>query len=505
MPGQRVQATSAGQLHVFFFFSLSFSLFLTLALLINLFHIMVARIVPQLVLLYFVTLACCLTGEIRRPYQSPPQAVIIHPPRQRSTYWRLWTSIFHQVFRKSTPASSAADELQIRATSGILYRPVSKNYVYDLYRHHPTEGRGISAWAETSNVSVSYAWQEGLLPDVTHHSTVLALAKMASNAYYAAPAEINNGTTSTSPDWMWYDLGSSWKLLESFGWAADGLRGHVYQNMDASVLIISFKGTNAGLLGSDSGPTSGNDKLNDNMLFSCCCAYSPRAWNQVCDCHHGDGSRNTCETSCLERSIQRRHLYYDQAMEVYKDVSDRHPGANIWLTGHALGGAIASLVAQTFLVPTVTFESPGERLAATRLHLPRAPGIDMPLWHFGHTADPIFSGRCSDPSSYCWFASGYAMETRCHAGKVCVWDTVSKRNWKMDIRNHRIQAVIDGILGASKDVLPIPKCAPEREDCQECRQWEYVDRRDLPRPSPTPTSTIGPSPPTPNPPSCRWW
>ena len=48
---------------------------------------------------------------------------------------------------------------------------------------------------------------------------------------------------------------------------------------------------------------------------------------------------------------------------------------------------------QTFLIPTVTFEIPGERLAAQRLHLPH--GIDMPIWHFGHTADPIFVGVCT--------------------------------------------------------------------------------------------------------------
>lgn len=64
------------------------------------------------------------------------------------------------------------------------------------------------------------------------------------------------------------------------------------------------------------------------------------------------------------------------------------------MTGHSLGGALASLVGQTFLVPTVTYEIPGEQLAAQRLHLPHAPGVDLPLWHFGHTADPIFVGAC---------------------------------------------------------------------------------------------------------------
>jgi putative lipase involved disintegration of autophagic bodies len=46
------------------------------------------------------------------------------------------------------------------------------------------------------------------------------------------------------------------------------------------------------------------------------------------------------------------------------------PHANIWVIGHSLGGSLASLVGITFGVPVVTFEPPGERMAADRLHLP---------------------------------------------------------------------------------------------------------------------------------------
>lgn len=65
-----------------------------------------------------------------------------------------------------------------------------------------------------------------------------------------------------------------------------------------------------------------------------------------------------------------------------------YPNANIWLigadniglnlyymltwhcTGHSLGGALASLLGSTFGAPVVAFEAPGERMAASRLHLP---------------------------------------------------------------------------------------------------------------------------------------
>ena len=55
---------------------------------------------------------------------------------------------------------------------------------------------------------------------------------------------------------------------------------------------------------------------------------------------------------------------------LYNNITDMFPNANIWIIGHSLGGALASLLGITFGVPVVTFESPGERMAAQRLHLP---------------------------------------------------------------------------------------------------------------------------------------
>lgn len=49
-----------------------------------------------------------------------------------------------------------------------------------------------------------------------------------------------------------------------------------------------------------------------------------------------------------------------------------YPHSEIWLTGHSLGGALASLLGVTFGLPVVAFESPGEKMAASRLHLPMA-------------------------------------------------------------------------------------------------------------------------------------
>jgi hypothetical protein len=58
-----------------------------------------------------------------------------------------------------------------------------------------------------------------------------------------------------------------------------------------------------------------------------------------------------------------------------------YPDSNIWVIGHSLGGALASLLGVTFGAPVVAFESPGEKLASSRLHLPTPVSclMDVPL------------------------------------------------------------------------------------------------------------------------------
>jgi lipase ATG15 len=128
-----------------------------------------------------------------------------------------------------------------------------------------------------------------------------------------------------------------------------------------------------------------------------------------------------------------------------------YPDANVWLVGHSLGGALASLLGTTFGLPAVAFEAPGERLAAQRLHLPMPPlsnisGLPMaPVTHVYHNADPIPQGACTGFSSPC-ASAGYALETRCHLGKSIVYDTVGKLGWRVSVQTHPIKGVILRIL-----------------------------------------------------------
>ena len=128
-----------------------------------------------------------------------------------------------------------------------------------------------------------------------------------------------------------------------------------------------------------------------------------------------------------------------------------YPSSNIWLVGHSLGGALASLLGATYGLPAVAFESPGERLAAQRLHLPLPPfalhpGIPaVAVTHVYHNADPIPAGTCTGFGSPC-AQLGYALETKCHLGKSIVFDTVGKLGWRVDVRLHSIKNVIHKVL-----------------------------------------------------------
>ncbi|PFH53533.1 hypothetical protein AMATHDRAFT_137254 [Amanita thiersii Skay4041] len=297
-------------------------------------------------------------------------------------------------------------------------------------------------------------------PNVQSRETLLTLAKMTYNAY------------SHSRDSDWYEVGSDWNSSYPFGWEpdADGFRGHVFVSTDNSTVIVSIKGTSAGWIVGGGGPTTHKDKVNDNLLFSCCCARVGPTWSTVCDCYSGN---YRCDQTCVEQSLIDDSLFYPIGTNLYNNVTYMYPNANIWIVGHSLGGALASLLGVTFGVPVVAFEAPGEKLAARRLHLPSPPSTQH-ITHVYHTADPIAMGTCNGVTSSCALA-GYAMETHCHLGKSIVYDTVNKLNWSVDVRTHPIGTVIERVLSSDWNLengIEVPMAEAEGEDC-DCYNWEY--------------------------------
>jgi len=136
-------------------------------------------------------------------------------------------------------------------------------------------------------------------PDVSSRDVLETLAKMTANAYIQVA------------DKDWYDLSHQWNSTHSFpfGWnpSDDGFRGHVFVSEDNSTVVLSVKGTSGPWVAGGGGPTVKKDKLNDNLLFSCCCARVGPTWSTVCDCY--DGSHR-CEESCVQTALQTESLFY---------------------------------------------------------------------------------------------------------------------------------------------------------------------------------------------------
>lgn len=325
---------------------------------------------------------------------------------------------------------------------------------------------------------INLEWEKDIeisIPDIKDQETLMSLATISSNAYVRFP---QSEKEKEKLDWI--DVGD-WTPNEDdenieFGWSDTGLRGHVFVSDDNKTVVIGIKGTSgAAIPGGGNEETSSNDKINDNLLFSCCCARVSYLWTTVCDCYE---KTYTCNQDCLEKELLRKDRYYQAALDIYRNVTALYPPetTNIWVTGHSLGGALASLLGRTYGLPVVAFEAPGEMLATKRLHLPQPPGIPSiweNIWHIGNTADPIYMGVCNGASSSCNVA-GYAMETACHTGKQCVYDVVTDKGWKVNLLNHRIHTIIDDIILAYNKT---PECIPQ-PPCRDCFNWRFTSHDD---------------------------
>jgi lipase ATG15 len=282
-----------------------------------------------------------------------------------------------------------------------------------------------------------------LIADPTDKQTVLNMAMISSNAYWAV-----NETSD------WY-LVEGYDVIMDHGWDSDGLRGHIYISFDEPIVIISFKGTSL------NDETSETDKYVDNLMFSCCCAMVTSRWDGICDCHNL--KEMTCDNMCVtDHTNQSDISYFDDAVEIYQYVLKSYPNHTIWTTGHSLGGAVASLVAVEHNSFAMVYGTPGDVLYGTRLGMNLTN--DNMVYHYASSADPIFNGNCNGVRSGCNLI-GYAMETKCHTGNVCVYPSDSFET----INEHRIEILINNYIL----VEPVPICTFQ-SNCNDCDKWTFV-------------------------------
>lgn len=301
-------------------------------------------------------------------------------------------------------------------------------------------------------------------PNITDRDTIVSLAYMAANAYVETPDNAE-----------WSEVGEPFNRSADFGWETDGLRGHIFADETNSTVVIGLKGTSMAIF--DGEGTTTNDKVNDNLFFSCCCAQQgPWLWHQVCDCATGTYS---CNNTCVVQALRNESRYYMAARELYSNVTELYPDSNIWMTGHSLGGAVSAMLGLTYGLPVVTFEAVPDALPVSRLGLPVPPGADpnspqtreyTGAYHFGHTADPVYIGTCNGATASCSYG-GYALESACHTGRECVYDVVADKGWRVGIGTHKIRSVINDVI-LKYDEVPECKFTPE---CRDCANWKMYE------------------------------
>ena len=352
----------------------------------------------------------------------------------------------------------------------------------------PTPEMWLEDWkVDKNNQKLYEKYKKNMrIPDPNNNDTVYQILVMSRNAY--VPPDNND----------WVDLTEfGWNILHPFGWNSDPnertsnrVRGYIFRNEVQKVIVVSIKGTSAGLFGIG-GPTADFDKLNDNMMFSCCCALVDLSWNRICDCY--SGISNTCEMSCLKRvSSTYNNSYYEQLMDIYKSdeiQKRREEGYDIFFTGHSLGGALASLSGLSLYAPVFTFEAPGEEQFARRIGIKlsknnskngesREEYMNLPIYHFGNNGDPIYTGKCNGITSACYY-SGFAMETKCHVGKMYMFDLSKNRNEDpVDDNPGNNDPVNDDPVNDDPDIRPVDP--PKENNNNDTPTQSYLKTKESP-------------------------
>jgi lipase ATG15 len=233
------------------------------------------------------------------------------------------------------------------------------------------------------------------------------------------------------------------------------IKAYLFSNSDMTVNVIGIKGTTV-----DLSEVGRNDKRADNIIFSCCYKKA-----HALDSCNTTWYQDSCNTTWYQDYVTQEDSYYNVMSNIVEMLrkSIDFDKSFVMFTGHSLGGALATLMGVKYNKPVVTFETPGERNFLEKSGLISDVYERHDIYHYGHNADIIFTGKCNGLASLCRLA-GYIIETTCHVGYVCEYDSKHVLGIPETLYTHKISYVIDNIITRWNKTLP--KC--EMRTCEEC-------------------------------------
>ena len=313
---------------------------------------------------------------------------------------------------------------------------------------------------------------------IIDYDNIRQLAIMCYDAYLA-----QNATT-------WVD--TKLNVTVDLSLSPDSVHAYLFSNVDKTVNVVAFKGTSIYWQSTHTSSSVYNDRFNDNLYFSCCFYKQSNLFEKdMCVCtmpeYPSDACPNlsdelnpllfgrdyrNCYKTCYQNSTKYENNYLNVGKKIISNVQKLvdFQTSQVVFTGHSLGGMIATLMGLEYEKQVITFEAPGTQ------HYIQKTGLIDPfkmkrhlVYNFGHTADIIFKGKCNGAMSWCYLG-GYVMETKCHIGYVCEYDTVGELGMKESIFAHPIKFVIDSVIDRWNKSLP--RCT--KMECHDCTQWVYT-------------------------------